>query len=134
MVDRSRCAPAQKNKRFVMENNALKNKTTALSLSVIRLYRTLNRDRGNEVLARQLLRSATSIGANVREAIYGLSRADFIAKMQIALKETAETEYWIELLRDSDTLPPENCAVLLQDCVEIKRILIATLKSCKTLP
>lgn len=117
-----------------MENNALKNKTTALSLSVIRLYRTLNRDRGNEVLARQLLRSATSIGANVREAVYGLSRADFIAKMQIALKETAETEYWIELLRDSDTLPPEGCAALLQDCIEIKRILIATLKSCKTLP
>ena len=133
MVDRSRCAPAQK-KRFVMENNALKNKTTALSLSVIRLYRTLNRDRGNEVLARQLLRSATSIGANVREAVYGLSRADFIAKMQIALKETAETEYWIELLRDSDTLPPESCAELLQDCVEIKRILIATLKSCKSTP
>ena len=117
-----------------MENNALKNKTTALSLSVIRLYRTLNHDRGNEVLARQLLRSATSIGANVREAVYGLSRADFIAKMQIALKETAETEYWIELLRDSDTLPPENCAVLLQGCVEIKRILIATLKSCKAAP
>ena len=117
-----------------MENNALKNKTTALSLSVIRLYRTLNRDRGNEVLARQLLRSATSIGANVREAVYGLSRADFIAKMQIALKETAETEYWIELLRDSDTLPPESCAALLQDCIEIKRILISTLKSCKTIP
>ena len=85
-----------------MEKNALKDKTFQLSVSIIYLYRQLCNNRGNEVLARQLLRSATSIGANVREAVYGVSRADFIAKLQIALKETAETEYWIELLQETD--------------------------------
>ena len=115
-----------------MEKNALKDKTFQLSISIIYLYRQLCNNRGNEVLARQLLRSATSIGANVREAVYGVSRADFIAKLQIALKETAETEYWIELLQETGTVKPEQGEELKRDCVEIKRILIATLKSSKS--
>lgn len=115
-----------------MEKNTLKEKTFQLSVSVIYLYRQLCNNRGNEVLARQLLRSATSIGANVREAVYGVSRADFIAKMQIALKETAETEYWLELLQETGTVQKEKGETLKQDCVEIKRILIATLKSSKS--
>ncbi len=122
---------AQK-REAVMEKNTLKDKTFALSTEIIYLYRQLCNNKGNEVLARQLLRSATSIGANVREAVYGISRADFIAKLQIALKETAETEYWIELLQATGTLQKEHGEKLQKECVEIKRILIATLKSSKS--
>ena len=114
-----------------MEKNVLREKTFSFSVQVIRLYRLLAKDRGDEVLARQLLRSATSIGANVREAVYGVSRADFVAKLQIALKETAETEYWLELLQETDALEKSAALPLLQQCLEIKRILIATLKTTK---
>lgn len=117
-----------------MEKNVLREKTFSLSVQVIRLYRTLAKNRGDEILARQLLRSATSIGANVREAVYGVSRADFVAKMQIALKETAETEYWIELLQETESLEKSQGILLLRQCLEIKRILIATLKSTKESP
>ena len=115
-----------------MEKNTLKDKTFQLSVSVIYLYRQLCNNSGNEVLARQLLRSATSIGANVREAVYGVRRADFIVKLKIALKETAETEYWIELLQETGTVKPESSEKLKRDCIEIKRILIATLKNSKS--
>ena len=114
-----------------MEKNVLREKTFSFSVQVIRLYRVLAKNRGDEVLTRQLLRSATSIGANVREAVYGVSRADFVAKLQIALKETAETEYWLELLQETGALEKSTALQLLQQCLEIKRILIATLKTTK---
>ena len=75
--------------------------------------------------------SGTSIGANANEAAYGVSQADFISKMQIALKETAETEYWLKLLLLSDYLDEKLAQSLINDCLEIKRILIASLKTAK---
>ena len=81
---------------------------------------------------KQIIRSATSIGANANEAIYGISKADFIAKLQISLKETAETEYWLRLLILSDYLTETEGHSLLTDCLEIKRILISTLNTAKS--
>lgn len=83
------------------------------------------------IISKRLIRSGTSIGANANEAIYGSSKADFIAKLQISLKETAETEYWLRLLILSDYLTEAEGNSLLADCVEIKRILVATLKAAK---
>ena len=84
--------------------------------------------KGSHVLTNQLLRSGTSIGANIREAFYAHSRADFIAKLQIALKECAETEYWLELLTESGIYQDAELKSL---CVELKRMLISSLRTAK---
>ena len=83
------------------------------------------------VLSKQILRSSTSIGANVNEAQYGNSKADFIAKLHIALKETAETEFWLHILQKSDYLDDNMASSLLSDCLEIKRILIVSINTAK---
>ncbi|MBR6378010.1 MAG: four helix bundle protein [Oscillospiraceae bacterium] len=82
-------------------------------------------------ISRQLIRSATSIGANANEAIYGNSTSDFLAKLHISLKETAETEYWLRLLQLSEYLTEKEASSLLSDCLEIKRILIASINTTK---
>lgn len=89
------------------------------------------REKKEAVLSKQILRSGTSIGANINEAQYGNSKADFIAKLHIALKETAETEYWLHILRKSDYLDDAMANSVLQDCLEIKRILIASINTAK---
>lgn len=85
----------------------------------------------NTKLAKQIIRSATSIGANANEAVYGISKADFIAKLQISLKETAETEYWLRLLILSEYITDQEGNSLLEDCLELKKILISTLNTAK---
>ena len=91
----------------------------------------MSHQRKEAIIAKQILRSGTSIGANANEAIYGISKADFIAKLQISLKETAETEYWLRLLILSDYLTESEGESLLTDCLEMKRILISSLNSAK---
>ena len=86
---------------------------------------------GKGVLKNQILKSGTSIGANIHEANYAQSKADFISKMHIALKETAETEYWIKLLYMSEYIDNKMSNSLLEDCLEIKRILIASINTAK---
>ncbi|OYU82214.1 MAG: four helix bundle protein [Flavobacterium sp. BFFFF1] len=81
-----------------MRENVLKEKSFAFALDIIRLYKTLCFDKKEYVLSKQMLRSGTSVGANIREAEYAQSRADFINKLSIALKEANEADYWIELL------------------------------------
>lgn len=83
-------------------------------------------------MSKQILRSGMSIGANINEAQYGSSKADFIAKLHIALKETAETEYWLYILEKSDYLDENMASSLLNDCLEIKRILIAAINTAKS--
>jgi len=105
------------------------------NLCICRPYRKtlsipLQREKGKYYL-QKIIRSGTSIGANANEAAYGVSQADFIAKMQIALKETAETEYWLKLLLLSDYHDEKLAQSLINDCLEIKRILIASLKTAK---
>ena len=112
-------------------NSILLDKSLHFAAKIVKLYQYLSGEKKESIISKQLIRSATSIGANANEAVYGVSRADFIAKLQISLKETAETEYWLRLLMLSDYLAPEQGSPLLEECLEIKRILIATLRTAK---
>ena len=88
----------------------------------------IKRSKRENVLTNQLIRSGTSIGANIREAFYGHGRADFIAKLQIALKECAESEYWLELLIESGYYDDQS---ILERCTELKKLLISSLNTAK---
>ena len=86
---------------------------------------------GHYSLKNQFERSATSIGANIREANYAQSKADFLSKLQIALKECYETEYWLELFWKAKVLEEQNVKALLHDCGEIRRILVSSITTIK---
>ena len=115
----------------VIQNNVLLDKTLEFSVRIVRSYQYLTREKHEEIMAKQLLRSGTSIGANAHEAVYGTSKQDFIAKLHIALKEASETEYWLILLTRTEYLTTIQSESLMSDCLEIKRILIATLNKTK---
>ena len=106
-------------------SNPLVTKSKAFALDIIRACESI---KGHSVLTNQLLRSGTSIGANIREAFFAHSRADFIAKLQIALKECSETEYWLELLIECGFYKDSG---MLSQCEELKRMLIASIKTAK---
>ena len=106
----------------------LQEKSKAFALEIIRLCKELRTEKKERVLTDQLLRSGTSIGANVREATYAHSKADFIAKLQIALKECAESEYWLELLLESGYCGDRE---VLERCVEVKKLLVASINTAK---
>ena len=112
---------------MVMKKNILIDK----SIDFGARHRYSAKEKHESVLSKQILRSGTSIGANINEAQYGNSKADFIAKLHIALKETSETEYWIHILEKSDYLDGNMASSLLIDCLEIKRILIASINTAK---
>ena len=114
-----------------MKENPLLEKSLHFAARIVKLYQYLSKEKKESIISKQIIRSGTSIGANANEAAYGVSQADFIAKMQIALKETAETEYWLKLLLLSDYLDEKLAQSLINDCLEIKRILIASLKTAK---
>ena len=88
--------------------------------------------KGKSAIVNQLLRSGTSIGANIHEANYASSRADFISKMQIALKECYETEYWLELFVKTNLIVEENYKRLKNDCGKIRKLLIASINTAKS--
>ena len=112
---------------FLMDSPLL-TKSKQFALDIIKVCNSVKSMRKDTVLTNQLLRSGTSIGANVREAFYGHSRADFIAKLQIALKECAESEYWIELLIDSNLYSDD---AILHQCIELKKLLISSINTAK---
>ena len=111
-----------------MADSPLLVKTKAFALEVIKACNEIKKAKHESVLVNQFLRSGTSIGANIREAFYGHGKADFIAKLQIALKECSESEYWIELLLESGYYFDET---LLDKCTELKRILISSVNTAK---
>lgn len=113
------------------QENAVVDKSKAFALRVIRLYRYLCNEKKEYVLSKQVLRSGTSIGANVKEAIRGQSKADFYAKLNIALKEASETEYWLELLHESGFIPKEAFDSIYADCQELIKLLVAITKTQK---
>ena len=115
-----------------MKENILIDKSIDFGARIVKLYHYLVKSKHETILSRQILRSGTSIGANINEAQYGNSKADFIAKLHIALKETAETEYWLHILEKSDCLDESMVFSLLDDCLEIKRILIASINTAKS--
>ena len=114
-----------------MKENVLIDKSILFASRIIKLHRYLIKSKKETIISRQVVRSGTSIGANINEANYGQSVADFIAKLHIALKETAETEYWLRLLILSEYITSEMGESLLDDCLEIKRMLIASIKTAK---
>ena len=113
------------------DDNVVVQKSYAFSLRCLKLYKYLCSRDGNYIIGKQLLRSGTSIGANVREALRAQTRPDFITKLNVALKEASETEYWIELLRDSDYISSSQAESMLADCVELLKILTSIVKKSK---
>lgn len=111
-----------------MNESPLMIKSKEFALAVIKVCKELRNAKCESALINQFLRSGTSIGANIREAFYAHGKADFIAKLQIALKECSETEYWLELLTESGYY---NDGELLDKCVELKKILISSLNTAK---
>ena len=114
-----------------MKDSELRTRAKALALHIISVCDEVDTRKGRGVLVNQIVRSATSIGANIHEANYAHSKSDFIAKLQIALKECYETEYWLELLFETDCLSEENYKKLHNDCGTIRRMLISSLKTIK---
>ena len=111
-----------------MKENKLVDLSKQFAVDIVNLCTEIKGNGKGNVLLNQLLRSGTSIGANIHEANYASSKADFINKFHIALKECIETEYWIELLLESGYY---NDKTLLEKCIEVKRILIASINTAK---
>ena len=108
--------------------NPVVHKSKAFAVRIINLYKYLTENKKEFVLSKQLLKSGTSVGANVREAHRGYSDPDFYAKLTISLKEADETAYWLELLKESDFLNQNEFESIYQDCDEIIRLLVSILK------
>ena len=111
--------------------NVLTNKSYAFALRVVKLYKYLAYEKKEYVLSKQLLRSGTSIGALIREGEHAQSKADFLNKMNVALKEANESEYWIQLLRDAEYLSIEESLSILSDVSELIKLLASIVKSTK---
>ena len=114
-----------------MGESVLRTKAYDFAVRTVKLARYLVEEKHENVLSKQVLRSGTSIGANVEEANHGQSRKDFVHKLSIALKEATETNYWLRLLRDSETLEKKIAESLINDCEEIQKILTASIKTTK---
>lgn len=113
------------------QENVIVDKSKAFAVRIVNLYKYLNENKKEYILSKQLLRSGTSIGANVKEAIRGQSKQDFIAKMNISLKEASETEYWLELLHETDYLNDNEFESIYKECQELLKILIRIVKNSK---
>ncbi len=112
-----------------MSKSILKDKSYQFAIRTVRLNKYLRDEQHEFVLSNQLLRSGTAIGALVREAEFGQSRADFRNKMYIALKEANETDYWLHLLKDTHYIGEKEFESISSDCTELIRILVATVKT-----
>ena len=113
------------------EDNQILLKSKAFAVRVIRLYQYLTDEKKEKVLSNQVLRSGTSIGANVKESLRAQSTADFLSKMQIALKEASETEYWLELLQETGYIDEKAGNSLLTDCRELIKLLTSIIRTSK---
>ena len=111
-----------------MAENKLADLSTEFAVRILNLTEGI---KGHYSLSNQLERSGTSIGANIREAKYAHSKADFIAKLQISLKECYETEYWVEIAQKANILSNETAKDILHDCGSIRRMLIASINTAK---
>ena len=106
-------------------------RTTDFALRIIKLYRHIEKDSIGRILGKQLLRSGTSVGANVQESRGAQSRADFIAKMSIAHKEILETNYWLRLLRESEIVPASRLTEIMDEATQLSKIIAAILITSK---
>lgn len=115
-----------------MKENILNTKSYSFAIKIVKLSQYLQTEKKEFILSKQILRSGTAIGALIREAEYGQSKTDFVHKLSIALKEANETAYWINILKDTDYLEEKSFMSLLNDCNELIRLLIASVKTAKT--
>ena len=114
-----------------MKDSELRTRAKALALKIISVCDTIDTKKGRGVLVNQIIRSSTSIGANIHEANYASSKADFVNNFHIALKECVETEYWIEILAGSNCITEENSKELLQEYGIIRRMLVKSINTAK---
>ena len=114
-----------------MKERTVKSKSFAFALRIVKLYQFMNNEKREFVLSKQFLRSGTAIGALVREAEHGESKADFVHKMAIAQKEANETEYWLELIFHSDYITKNQFDSLIADCTEIRKMLSSIIITTK---
>ncbi len=112
-------------------NSVIEKKSFDFAVRIVNLYKHLNETKEEYVMAKQILRSGTSIGANVTEAEQAQSKADFISKMNVALKEAVETDYWIRLLYKTGYLTETEKESILPDCKELERLLTSIIKNSK---
>lgn len=115
----------------MLSNNQVAEKSKAFAIRIIRLYQFLIEEKREYVMSKQILRSGTSIGANVREALRGQSKADFCSKLHVSLKEAEETKYWLELLEAGEYISHKQLLSLQSDGDELIRLLVAILKTSK---
>ena len=123
------CFGSYKELCFLSKDSILKQKSLAFAKRIVGLSRFLSQEKQEYIMSKQVLRSGTSIGANIAEAIHGSSRKDFIAKLQISKKEAAETLYWLELLNSCDYIPDAAYQSLYTDCRELLLMLTSAIKS-----
>ena len=114
-----------------MKESVVRDKTFAFALRINKLFKYLTQEQREFVQSKQVLRSGTSIGALVKEAEHAQSRSDFIHKMNVALKEANETEYWLNLLKDSEYIDIKSYNSIHQDCSELIKLLVSIVKSSK---
>ena len=114
-------------------DNIVEQKSRAFAIRIVNLFKYLRDRRREDIMSRQVLRSGTSIGANVFEGTYAQSKEDFVNKYSIALKEANETRYWLQLLSDTGYLSATDATAesLVEDCVELIRILTASIRTAK---
>ncbi|MBR4561414.1 MAG: four helix bundle protein [Bacteroidales bacterium] len=112
-----------------MEDNVIKRKSRDFAIEIIRIYQWLCEEKHEYVMSKQVLRSGTSIGANVAEGVRAQTKPDFYAKMSIALKEASETSYWLDIIHATDYLPDEMFKKLNDKCEELLSILTAITKN-----
>ncbi len=115
-----------------MGNSVIKDKSFLFAVRVVKLYQFLCSEKREFIISKQVLRSGTSIGANVREALQGQSKKDFLSKISISLKEANETAYWIELLHATNYIDDQQKDSIYTDCNELISILTAIVKTTKT--
>lgn len=111
------------------KNNIIVDKSKHFSLRIIKLYKYLTTEKKEYIISKQILRSGTSVGANIREAVRGYSAADFYFKMNLSLKEAEETLYWLELLHESDYIETKHFESIYADAREIIKILTSITKN-----
>lgn len=115
----------------MMKENLVYEKAFKFSVRIVNLYKYLASEKKEYILSRQILRSGTSICANIKEGTEGQSKKDFLSKMNIALKEASETEYWLELLKATDYLDESKFTSIIEDCKELNKLLNSIVKTTK---
>ena len=114
---------------YMREENTILVKSKAFAVRIVRMYKWLTQEQKEFVLSKQCLRSGTSIGANVHEGVLARSKSEFIAKLQISIKEANETKYWLEILRETEFLTEEMYDSIYPECIELIKLLVSIVKS-----